>query len=78
MDVDQREHRPAGKIEHGGRSAWTEPGREPSLDELLDDPLMALLWRRDRLQPGLARARVMALRAVLADRDREGGIRPAA
>ena len=33
--------------------AWhPEAGREPPLAELLDDPIMALLWRADRLDPG--------------------------
>lgn len=43
----------------------SEPGAEPSLDELLDDPIMGLLWRADRLEPVTARAAVIGLRAVV-------------
>ncbi len=39
--------------------------REPHLDELLDDPIMALLWRGDRLEPRSARATVLGLREVV-------------
>ena len=35
--------------------------REPSLDELFDDPIMPLLWRRDGLEPDDARAMIRAL-----------------
>ena len=44
--------------------AWRpEAGREPPLAELLDDPIMALLWRADKLDPAAARATVRALQA---------------
>ena len=36
-------------------------GREPPLAELLDDPIMALLWRADKLDPAVAQATVRAL-----------------
>lgn len=39
--------------------------REPHLDELLDDPIMALLWRGDRLEPCSARVTVLGLREIL-------------
>jgi hypothetical protein len=43
--------------------AWQhEAGREPPLAELLDDPIMALLWRADRLDPTEVRAELRALR----------------
>lgn len=45
---------------------------EPGLDELLDDPIMALLWQGDRLDPGTARATVMALRELLRRRHGHG------
>jgi hypothetical protein len=45
---------------------------EPRLDELLDDPMMGLLWRRDRLEPSLARAAVRALQALVQDGGRNG------
>ncbi|MFO1075617.1 MAG: hypothetical protein U1E17_23530 [Geminicoccaceae bacterium] len=39
--------------------------REPLLAELLEDPIMRLLWARDRLEPERARAIVRALQAML-------------
>ncbi len=43
----------------------SEPGAEPSLDDLLDDPIMTLLWRADRLEPIAARAAMIGLRAIV-------------
>jgi hypothetical protein len=76
--------------EHGSRSrgrAASERHRdggwesreqgEPRLDELLDDPMMRLLWRRDRLEPSLARAAVRALQALVQDGGRHGVGAPA-
>jgi hypothetical protein len=45
---------------------------EPRLEELLEDPIMRLIWRRDRLDPYVARARVRALQAALRARWRQG------
>jgi hypothetical protein len=43
--------------------AWGEYCRgEPELDEILEDPIMILLWRGDGLEPDRARKTVMALR----------------
>jgi hypothetical protein len=53
--------------------AWGGQCRgEPELDEILDDPIMTLLWRGDRLEPDHARATVMALRERVRGRRREG------
>jgi hypothetical protein len=49
---------------------------EPRLDELLDDPMMRLLWRSDRLEPPRARAAVRALQALVRDEDRRGAGSP--
>lgn len=38
---------------------------EPGLDELLQDPIMTLLWRRDRLDPEVARRQVWGLQALV-------------
>ncbi len=65
--------RPQEASRAGSRSAssWPRAGqREPGLDELLDDPIMALLWRGDRLEPRSARATVLGLREVLRRRNR--------
>jgi hypothetical protein len=52
----------------------SENGGEPSLAELLDDPIMALLWRADGLEPRTARATVMGLqKLVKCTRDRRLG-----
>lgn len=40
-------------------------GNEPSLNELLEDPIMDLLWRADGLDPITARATVMDLQALM-------------
>lgn len=40
-----------------------ERGNEPSLNELLEDPIMDLLWRADGLDPITARATVLDLQA---------------
>jgi hypothetical protein len=41
---------------------------EPPLQDLLDDPMMSLVWRRDGLEPQTARAMVQALQAMLRSR----------
>lgn len=54
-------------------AAWVgEPGREPVLEELLDDPIMTLLWKGEGLDPGSARATVLGLREVLRSRNEHG------
>jgi hypothetical protein len=74
--VDTREERGMDRTAErrvagdGDRCART--GGEPRLEELLDDPIMALLWRRDRLDPAAARAAVLALRALVRGRAAAG------
>lgn len=60
----------AERLDHSGtcrlvppRCSYSSRGdnREPSLDELLDDPIMPLLWRRDGLEPDYARDMIRAL-----------------
>lgn len=40
----------------GGRTGtgpdWSRPGIEPSLEDVLEDPIVHLVMRRDRLTPG--------------------------
>ena len=48
-----------------GSAWWARHSAEPRLDELLEDPIMALLWRSDRLEPEKARATVQALGALI-------------
>ena len=45
---------------------WPADGEtEPPLDALLDDTIMRLLWRADRLEPAKARATVFGLQALV-------------
>jgi hypothetical protein len=62
--------RALGRHATGGDGWLVEAGGEPRLDELLDDPIMGLLWRGDRLEAGSARATVMALRELVRSRPR--------
>jgi hypothetical protein len=58
--------------------AWAADGRrEPSLAELLADPIMALLWASDGLDPTAGRATVRSLQALVRGRGRRER-RPAA
>jgi hypothetical protein len=51
--------------------AWVSDGRrEPSLAELLEDPMLALLWASDGLDPAAARAMMGSLQAQVRDRCR--------
>ena len=75
----RREIAPEGRwIAQGlaaGDGGWrTRTAGEPCLDELLDDPVMALLWRRDRIEPKAARATVLALRALVQSRTPAGAV----
>ena len=40
-------------------------GVEPSLEEILADPIMDLVWRRDHLPPDRARATIQTLQALV-------------
>jgi hypothetical protein len=42
-------------------SAALNHALDPSLDDLLDDPIMLLLWRGDGLEPSQARAAIRNL-----------------
>lgn len=66
-----RAARQPGLSEH--RASWHGEGLgEPRLDELLDDPIMTLLWQGDRLEPGSARETVLSLREVVHRRQDDG------
>ena len=39
--------------------------REPRLEELMEDPMMGLLWRRDGLEPRRARQTLRELQAMV-------------
>ncbi|MEK0082397.1 hypothetical protein [Benzoatithermus flavus] len=52
-----------------GERTWKRPeSGEPCLDELLDDPIMTLLWRSDGLEPASARAMLEDLRMLVRNR----------
>ena len=67
MSRQERERRPAAAGD-GRRGSWT--AGEPRLEDVLDDPIVALLWRRDRLEPTSARAAVRDLQALVRGRRR--------
>ena len=59
--------------------AWRHKAEwEPALAELLDDPIMALLWRADRLDPEGVRAEVRAWQVSMRQLRRAGPQAPAA
>ncbi len=65
MRADRHEHRtPSSGI--AGASDWNV-GRtgEPRLEELLEDPMMGLIWRRDGLEPMRARQTLRELQAFV-------------
>ena len=71
-ETDSLRSRAAGDATSKPASRWLGVGhREPRLDELLDDPIMALLWSGDRLEPRSARATVLGLRELLRHRHGE-------
>ena len=47
------------------RDGWNAKQREPRLEELMEDPMMGLLWRRDGLEPSRARETLRKLRAIV-------------
>jgi hypothetical protein len=48
------------------RDGWNSTRRgEPRLEELMEDPIMGLLWQRDGLEPSRARQTLCELRAIV-------------
>jgi hypothetical protein len=45
--------------------------REPSLAELLEDPMLARLWASDGLDPAAVRVTVRSLQALVRRRERQ-------
>jgi hypothetical protein len=72
MSRDQIDHRSGDysteRLLTSGNTWWARRSAEPRLDELLEDPIMALLWRSDRLEPEQARATLQALGALIRTR----------
>lgn len=69
MIEDRRGRRAEGRAKEekpppAGRRCWLGC-EEPDLDELLDDPLMTLLWRSDRLDCARVRTEIATLRAAV-------------
>ena len=64
MQADRHERRLHGSGITGGE--WGFDGRrEPRLEELMEDPMMGLIWRRDGLEPVRARQTVRELQAIV-------------
>jgi hypothetical protein len=71
----EQEHRsaafgPTGTSTPGGGRWNSHADGEPCLDDLLNDPIMALLWQRDNLEPAVARDTVRALQVLVQGRYR--------
>ena len=50
----------------GGAGDWRfDTAGEPRLEELMEDPMMGLIWRRDGLEPPRARQTVIELQAIV-------------
>ena len=65
MRADRHEHRtPSSGI--NATSDWSVSRQgEPRLEELMEDPMMGLIWRRDGLEPVHARQTLRELQAVV-------------
>jgi hypothetical protein len=65
MQADRQERRP----QPSGIAAsadWDMSRRgEPRLEELMEDPMMGLIWRRDGLEPVQARQTLRELQAIV-------------
>ena len=64
MNIDRREDgsrhaAPAADGWHGRQSG------EPRLEELMEDPLMGLIWRRDGIDAVRGRATLLELQAIV-------------
>ena len=44
------------------RSHWDDPGNQPTIQEMLDDPIVKLLMARDRIGPARVREAVETAR----------------
>jgi hypothetical protein len=76
--LSSRARAPVGELWEAGGVWQAQSTREPELDELLDDPIMTLLWKGDRLEPSSARATVMELQQLLRRRQGSGRLPAAA
>ena len=65
MRAQRQDHvaKPSAPVVLDGWSA-TRRG-EPRLEELMEDPMMDLIWRRDGIEPGRARETLRKLRAIV-------------
>lgn len=65
MMAQRQDHvaKPSAPVVLDGWSA-TRRG-EPRLEELMEDPIMDLLWRRDGIEPRRARETLCKLRAIV-------------
>jgi hypothetical protein len=63
MRDDRPEH---ASTRDGGAGDWCiDAAGEPRLEELMEDPMMGLIWRRDGLEPPRARQTVLELQAIV-------------
>ena len=65
MHADRQEHRPhTSGIAVSSEWSLGRKG-EPRLEELMEDPMMSLIWRRDGLEPVRARETLRELQAIV-------------
>ena len=69
----EREDRGLGASGGDVLDRWTAADRrEPRLEELMEDPMMDLLWRRDGLEPVRARETMRTLQQIVRTARRAG------
>jgi hypothetical protein len=65
MRADRQDHRSLSSgIAVSGEWGMGRKG-EPRLEELMEDPMMVLIWRRDGLEPVRARETLRELQAIV-------------
>ena len=65
MHADRQEYRPQ-TFEIAVSCEWSLGRKgEPRLEELMEDPMMSLIWRRDGLEPVRARQTLRELQAIV-------------
>jgi hypothetical protein len=66
---DERQEHGSPRVATAGGDEWRfDFAREPRLEELMEDPIMGLIWRRDGIEPPRARQTVLELQAIICGR----------
>ncbi|MFO1037544.1 MAG: hypothetical protein U1E45_11910 [Geminicoccaceae bacterium] len=70
MQHIRNDRRAGAPRSHRDAARWSRAGTEPSLDEVIHEPMVRLLWRRDDLDPVDAMAELTDLRHLIRRRER--------